>query len=232
MSRIGYVRPPVPGARYVQSPLPGSGEKNCSSLPVTPSISLASGNSSFLAVILGHLAAYSALSCSHLSRPGSVSGLMASAAPGLWQRFAGWCARNLPTRESMENSRLLRPVAHRVLAPHLWRFTRRSVPRGVALGMVTGILFPVAQIPFSAMLALPLRANIPAAALTTFITNPFTTPPLWVAAYWIGKWALRIDAALPGDPVREAANAGWAQWLLSDAASYVTGTTITVSGGR
>ena len=144
---------------------------------------------------------------------------MASAAPGLWQRFAGWCARNLPTRESMENSRLLRPVAHRVLAPHLWRFTpRRSVPRGVALGMVTGILFPVAQIPFSAMLALPLRANIPAAALTTFITNPFTTPPLWVAAYWIGKWALRIDAALPGDPVREAANAGWAQWLLSDAA--------------
>ncbi|WEK42879.1 MAG: DUF2062 domain-containing protein [Candidatus Sphingomonas colombiensis] len=143
---------------------------------------------------------------------------MASQAPGLWQRFAAWCQRNLPTRESMENSRLLRPVAHRVLAPHLWRFTRRSVPRGVALGMVTGILFPVAQIPFSALLALPLRANIPAAALTTFVTNPITTPPLWVAAYWIGKWALHIDKALPGDPVRDAVESGWMQWLLSDAA--------------
>ena len=113
---------------------------------------------------------------------------------------------------------MLRPVAHRVLAPELWRFTRRSVPRGVALGIVTGILFPVAQIPFSALLALPCRANIPAAALTTFITNPLTTPPLWVAAYWIGKWTLKLDHALPGDPVRDTANSGWMQWVMSDAA--------------
>lgn len=143
---------------------------------------------------------------------------MAARAPGLWQRFAAWCHRNLPTRESIERSRMLRPVAHRVLAPELWRLTRRSVPRGVALGMVTGILFPVAQIPFSALLALPLRANIPAAALTTFITNPVTTPPLWVAAYWIGKWALHLDQALPGDPLRDAVETGWVQWLMSDAA--------------
>lgn len=143
---------------------------------------------------------------------------MATRAPTLWQRFAGWCHRNLPTRESLEGNRMLRPVAHRVLAPELWRFTRRSVPRGVALGMVTGILFPVAQIGFSALLALPTRANIPAAALTTFITNPLTTPPLWVAAYYIGKWTLHLDQALPGDPVRDAANSGWMQWLMSDAA--------------
>ncbi|QNE30970.1 DUF2062 domain-containing protein [Sphingomonas sp. NBWT7] len=147
---------------------------------------------------------------------------MAARPPSIWQRFAGWCHRNLPTRESMEQSRMLRPVAHRVLAPALWRFTRRSVPRGVALGMVTGILFPVAQIPFSALLALPVRANIPAAALTTFITNPLTTPPLWVAAYYIGKWSLRLDQALPGDPVskaaHDAAQSSWMQWLMSDAA--------------
>ena len=147
---------------------------------------------------------------------------MASRSPTIWHRFAGWCHRNLPTRESLEQSRMLRPVAHRVLAPALWRFTRRSVPRGVALGMVTGILFPVAQIPFSALLALPARANIPAAALTTFITNPLTTPPLWFAAYYIGKWALRLDQALPGDPVQNAASgaaqSGWMQWLMSDAA--------------
>ncbi|WBH16392.1 DUF2062 domain-containing protein [Sphingomonas radiodurans] len=147
---------------------------------------------------------------------------MATRPPTFWQRVAGWCHRNLPTRESMQESRMLRPVAHRVLAPALWRFTRRSVPRGVALGMVTGILFPVAQIPFSALLALPVRANIPAAALTTFITNPLTTPPLWVAAYYIGKWMLRLDQALPGDPVSQAANgaaqSNWMQWLMSDAA--------------
>jgi uncharacterized protein len=146
---------------------------------------------------------------------------MASAAPGFWSRAVAWGRRNMPTRESMEQSRLLRPVAHRVLAPELWRFTRRSVPRGVALGMVTGVLAPVAQIPISALLALPLRANIPAAALTTFITNPVTTPMIWALAYWIGRWALRFDHVVPGQPVRDAATSGWMQWLMSDAAPAI-----------
>lgn len=143
---------------------------------------------------------------------------MATQAPALWQRSLAWCRRNLPTRESMERSRLLRPVAHRVLAPELWRFTRRSVPRGVALGMITGILFPVAQIAFSAVLALPIRANVAVASLVTFISNPLTTPFIWAAAYWTGKWALRFDAVVPGQPVRGAARLGWVQWLMSDAA--------------
>lgn len=138
-----------------------------------------------------------------------------------WGRFADWTRRNLPTRESMENSRLLRPVAHRVLAPELWRFTRRSVPRGVALGMVTGILCPVAQIPLSALIALPFRANVPAAALTTFITNPITTPFIWAIAYWVGRQALHLDRIVPGDPVRDAASSGWMQWLMSDAAPSI-----------
>ena len=138
----------------------------------------------------------------------------------MFDRLHAWAKANLPTRESLEGNRFLRPVAHRVLAPELWRFTRRSVPRGVALGMVTGILFPVAQIPLSALFALPVRANIPAAALTTFITNPLTTPPLWVAAYWIGRKVLRFDAAvLPGQPIADAAaaNAGWLHWLYAEA---------------
>lgn len=137
---------------------------------------------------------------------------------GVFGRFAAWCRRNLPTRESLEEIRWLRPVAHRVLAPELWRFTRRSVPRGVALGMVTGILFPVAQIPLSAAIALPFRANIPTAALTTFITNPVTTPLIWIAAYNIGKWLLRLDQVVPGQLVVDAGNMDWVQWLTSEAA--------------
>jgi hypothetical protein len=125
----------------------------------------------------------------------------------------------MPTRESLEGSRVLRPIAHRVLAPELWRFTRRSVPRGVALGMVTGILIPMGQIPASAVLALPLRANIPAAALTTFLTNPITTPPLWVFAYWVGRRVLGFDAAIPGTPIvsHVVERMGWLQWLYAEA---------------
>ncbi len=132
----------------------------------------------------------------------------------LWQRSAGWCRRNLPTRESMEGNRMLRPVAHRVLAPELWRFTRRSVPRGVALGMIAGFLFPVAQIAIAAVFALPFRANVPVAALTTFITNPLTTPILWFVAYRIGAWLIRTDVPMVSEPVQQAAT-GWLQWATS-----------------
>jgi uncharacterized protein (DUF2062 family) len=141
---------------------------------------------------------------------------MASRPLTAWERFAGWSRRNLPTRESMEKSRVLRPIAHRVLAPELWRFTRRSVPRGVALGMFTGILIPMGQIPASAVLALPVRANVPAAALTTFFTNPLTTPFLFLMYYKVGSLLLHVDAAVPGQPFGDAASSGWLEWLLRD----------------
>ncbi len=149
----------------------------------------------------------------------------------IWGRIKAWGERNMPTRESLEGNRWLRPIAHRVLAPELWRFTRRSVPRGVALGMVTGIMFPVAQILLSAALALPFRANIPVAALTTFLTNPLTTPPLWVAAYWVGRKVLHLDASVPGAPIAtHVANDSWLTWLLAEAGpATVTGlVTITI----
>ncbi len=104
--------------------------------------------------------------------------------------LADWLRRNMPTREQMERNRYIRPFAHRVLLPELWRFTRRSVPRGVALGMLVGIIVPFAQILFAALLSVTVRANVPLAAVTTFITNPLTTPMIWVAAYWVGEWLL------------------------------------------
>lgn len=148
-----------------------------------------------------------------------------------WDRIRAWADRNMPTRESLEANRFLRPVAHRVLAPELWRFTRRSVPRGVALGMVTGIMIPVAQIFFSALFALPFRANIPVASLTTFLTNPLTTPPLWAFAYWVGRKILHFDSTVPGQPIAtHLANDSWLNWLWSEAGpALITGlVTITI----
>jgi len=141
---------------------------------------------------------------------------VATRAPSLWTRSLNWVRRKIPTRDSLERSAVLRPVVHRVLAPELWRFTRRSVPRGVALGMITGFLVPVAQTPAAALLALPVRANVPVAILITFITNPLTTPFIWAFAIWIGRWALHFDQAVPGSPLQDAANSTWVQWLMSD----------------
>src|SRR5271170_4479280 len=65
-------------AHSVQSPLPGLAENCSSNLLAMPSQSLASAGGVFFAVIFGHALAYSALIESHLSTPGSVSGLIAS----------------------------------------------------------------------------------------------------------------------------------------------------------
>lgn len=105
-------------------------------------------------------------------------------------RIRDWGHRNMPTREQMERSRF---VPNSVLRSELWRFTRRSVPRAVALGLLVGILLPFAQIIFAAILSLPVRANVPIAALTTFVTNPFTTPLIWAAAYELGNVLLHFD---------------------------------------
>lgn len=127
-----------------------------------------------------------------------------SAAEIMVERFASWAARNMPTREGLQDNRFLRPFAHRVLRSDLWRFNRRSVPRGVALGMLVGIIVPFAQIFFAALFSFTVRANVPVAALTTFITNPFTTPFIWVAAYQVGRFILHVDAATVVAPVNQA----------------------------
>ena len=103
--------------------------------------------------------------------------------------------RNTPTREEMASNKYLAPIAHRFLSPELWRFTRRSVPRGVALGLFAAFIIPIGQIFLAAFLALPSRANVPLAALVTFVTNPFTLPFWLVVANRIGEFVLRFDAA-------------------------------------
>ncbi|MDR7103503.1 DUF2062 domain-containing protein [Croceicoccus sp. BE223] len=110
----------------------------------------------------------------------------------------------MPTREQMEANRFIRPYAHRVLRSELWRFTRRSVPRGVALGIAAGIIIPLGQIFVAAMLALPFRANVPVAAALTFVTNPITTPLVWLFANWLGSFLLRIDEVTRVAPVSVA----------------------------
>lgn len=135
------------------------------------------------------------------------------------RRSTAWAAdvirKNTPTREQMAENRFLAPVAHRVLSPELWRFTRRSVPRGVALGLFAAFIFPLGQILISTFLALPARANVPLAALVTFVTNPFTLP-FWAAiAYKLGDFVLHFGAAAPTVVSAKAGSTAWA--FFSDA---------------
>ncbi|MEM9086234.1 MAG: DUF2062 domain-containing protein [Pseudomonadota bacterium] len=119
----------------------------------------------------------------------------------------------MPSRDEMARNKYLRPIAHRFLSPELWRFTRRSVPRGVALGLFSAFIVPIGQIFLAAFLALPARANVPIAALVTFVTNPFTFP-FWIyVANQVGELTLNIDEDL-GRVANEELNSGVLVWLV------------------
>jgi uncharacterized protein len=101
-------------------------------------------------------------------------------------RFARW----LPTRESLHNNRWLRWLGPALHHPRLWHMSRKGLALGLALGIFFGLLIPVAQIPFSATLAVLLRANLPVAVASTLVTNPITFGPVYYGAYRLGRWVL------------------------------------------
>ncbi|MEM1051405.1 MAG: DUF2062 domain-containing protein [Pseudomonadota bacterium] len=129
----------------------------------------------------------------------------------------------MPSREAMAENKYLAPIAHRFLNPELWRFTRRSVPRGVALGLFAAFIIPVGQIFLAAFLAWPARANVPLAAAVTFVTNPFTIAFWAVVANRVGNFVLRIDEAA-AEVVMAQAQSTW--WVYIVDAFQVAGVTV------
>lgn len=138
-------------------------------------------------------------------------------------RLAAWFHRQMPTHEQLEANRLTAPFARR---PELFRFTRRSVPRGIAVGMFIGIfaLIPGIQIVGAALMCVPFRGNIPLAAATTFISNPLTTIlvilPLAVS---IGNsFGYHADVQTVEAMVRSGAGIRqWSAWMVTDTAPAI-----------
>ena len=137
-------------------------------------------------------------------------------------------AKYAPSRHDVQNSALLKPFGHRIRHSELWRFTRRSVPRGVAIGLFVGIflMVPGLQIVGAALVCMALRGNVAIAAAMTFLSNPATTPFVLVAAVNVGN-RLGFHADLATLQVLASTHASigrWFAWLLSDAApAMVTG---------
>ncbi len=102
------------------------------------------------------------------------------------QRIKTW----LSTQDGLRHHRWLRwmgPVLHQ---PRLWHFSRKGIAMGVAVGIFFGLLVPIAQMPLSAAAAVLLRANLPMAVASTFVTNPVTFGPVYYGAYRLGKVVL------------------------------------------
>jgi uncharacterized protein (DUF2062 family) len=149
----------------------------------------------------------------------------------------------MPTPDSIRDNRWLRWMGPALQHPHLWRFSRRGIALGLALGIFFGLLIPVAQIPLSAAAAVALRANLPMAVVSTLVTNPVTFGPVYLGAYHLGKLVLGEDTASgelpPEAPDLPDADLGWWErirstwdWLTSVGKPLVVGLgMLAVTGG-
>lgn len=118
--------------------------------------------------------------------------------------------RLLPNRRQLRQSRWLTWLGPRLHNPVLWRWSRHEVALGAALGVFFSLTLPLAHMPLAAGASVLLRANIPTALATTWITNPVTVGPLYYAAYRIGTRLVGpadavpdVEAAIP-DPALDA----------------------------
>ena len=138
---------------------------------------------------------------------------------------SGFVRRHMPTRESVHTNRFLKPFAHRLGDPALWRMHRRSVPRAVALGLGVGVIIPFMHMAIAALLAIPLRANVALAAAFTLLVNPLTIPPLYYAAYQTGAWELGHHSFAIKAPAQTVSGgtAQFLQWLHEASGPWALG---------
>ena len=125
------------------------------------------------------------------------------------RRFRLWL-RHLEPRvmASMRNPWLdrLRPWLDR---HDVCSFNREPLARGVAIGMLCGLIPGPIQILGSLGLCAWMRANVIAAVLTTAYTNPLTIVPLYWLAFQIGAFILPGHHAMPVVVALQGGMGGW-----------------------
>lgn len=96
----------------------------------------------------------------------------------------------LPDADEVRSHRAIAWFGGWLQHPNLWHLNRDSVAGAVAIGLFSGLVPGPLQMITAALLAIPLRKNLPVALLMTLYTNPFTIVPLYVLAYEYGKLLL------------------------------------------
>lgn len=126
----------------------------------------------------------------------------------------------LPSHDSVRENRFIARFGALLHHPNLWHVNRKSVAGGLGIGLFAGLVPGPLQMLTAALLAIPLRVNLPVALATTLYTNPFTIGPLYVLAYQIGKLVVDDTSELVHAPAMDWGHLGawmevFMQWMLS-----------------
>ncbi|MSQ50361.1 MAG: DUF2062 domain-containing protein [Betaproteobacteria bacterium] len=128
--------------------------------------------------------------------------------------------RYLPSRETLRQNKYFQRYGAFLQHPGLWRLNRRSVSGGFAVGLFSGLVPGPLQMLTAAVIAVPLRVNLPVALATTLYTNPITIGPLYLLAYAYGRLLFGGDQVTVDVPTFDWLNLwiwveAYAAWALS-----------------
>ena len=115
----------------------------------------------------------------------------------------------IPDQEKLGQNKYLKWLGPRLFDFSLWHVNRRSVAVGVSCGLFFAFLLPIGQIPAAAFVCIFIRGNVPVAAVSTLVTNPFTFPPIWFIAYLVGIRVL-------GDGTSAVSQEKFAEAMMAD----------------
>ncbi|MEY8767933.1 DUF2062 domain-containing protein [Francisella philomiragia] len=93
-------------------------------------------------------------------------------------------------RKRLENSKFLGFVAHRLTNKNLWVANYNTIARGVFIGFFWMMIPLPLQMTPVVISAIILRANIPIAISTVWISNPLTWVPMYLGNYIFGCFLL------------------------------------------
>lgn len=144
----------------------------------------------------------------------------------------------LPASDKVSQHKMLRWLGPALTKPSLWQINRRSIALGLAIGVFWGLLIPLAQIPFAAIAAVLLRANLAIAVTSTLVTNPFTFAPVYFLAYQLGDFLLgdkgpEVTEAMLSEQMSQISvtSMGWMDRIGDIAAPLFAGLTLFATAG-
>lgn len=111
----------------------------------------------------------------------------------------------LPKPQAVESNRYIKmlgsSIGERIHDPRLWHLNRHGVAAGASIGVFIAFMPVPFQMVLAALAAILFRANLPSAVALVWISNPLTIPPLFYAAYRIGKILLGLPPSNIGNDV-------------------------------
>ncbi len=101
--------------------------------------------------------------------------------------------------ERIRKQKWLARLGTRVHRPGLWRYNRRAIAKGLAIGLFVAFIPLPCQMLLAAIGAAWSNSNLPVSVAAVWLTNPITIPPLFYLAFRVGASLLGYELHAPAD---------------------------------